>query len=50
MVEHVFGILENKLRIFDIGLPQTLHPRDVLDSAFLTTYHNLHIQHLKRSS
>ena len=27
-----------------------LHQRDVPDSAFLTTYHNLHIQHLKRSS
>ena len=30
--------------------PQTLYQRDVSDSAVLTTYHNLHIQHLKRSS
>ena len=35
---------------FEEVLPQTLHQRDVPDSAFLTTYHNLHIQHLKRSS
>ena len=31
-------------------LPQTLCQRDVPDSAFLTTYHSLHIQYLKRSS
>ena len=31
-------------------LPQTLHQQDVPDSAFLTTYHSLHIQYLKRSS
>ena len=31
-------------------LPQTLYQRDVSDSAVLTTYHSLHIQHLKRSS
>ena len=28
----------------------TLHQHDVSDSAVLTTYHSLHIQHLKRSS
>ena len=28
----------------------TLYQRDVPDSAVLTTYHSLHIQHLKRSS
>ena len=28
----------------------TLYQRNVSDSAFLTTYHSLHIQHLKRSS
>ena len=35
---------------FEEVLPQTLHQRDVPDSAFLTTNHNLHIHHLKRSS
>ena len=29
---------------------RTLYQRDVPDSAVLTTYHSLHIQHLKRSS
>ena len=28
----------------------TLYQRDVSDSAVLTTYHCLHIQHLRRSS
>ena len=31
-------------------LPQTLYLRDVSDSAVRTTYHSLHIEHLKRSS
>ena len=35
---------------FEEELPQTLYQLDVSDSAFLTTYHNLHILHLKRSS
>ena len=32
------------------GRTQTLYQRDVSDSAVLTTYHSLHIQHLQRSS
>jgi hypothetical protein len=31
-------------------LPQTLYQPDVPDSAFLTTYHSLHMRHRKRSS
>ena len=31
-------------------LPKMLYQLDVSDSAFVTTYHNLHIQHLQRSS
>ena len=30
--------------------PQTLYQLDISGSAFLATYHSLHIQHLKRSS
>ena len=35
---------------FEKVLPQTLYQRDVSDSAVLTKYHSLHIQHLKSSS
>ena len=35
---------------FEEVLPQTLHQLDISDSAVLTTYHSLYIQHLKRSS
>ena len=31
-------------------LPQTLYQRDISDSAVLTTYHSLHMQHLKKNS
>ena len=44
MARHLIGRYSKKV------LPQTLYQRDVSDSAFLTTYHSLHIQHLKRSS
>ena len=36
--------------MFEEELPQMLYQWDVPDSAVLTTYHSLHIQHLKRSS
>ena len=39
-----------RINKYIIWIPQTLYQRDVSDSAFLTTYHSLHIQHLKRSS
>ena len=39
-----------QLYTFEEELPQTLHQWDIPDRAFLMTYHNLHIQHLKRSS
>ena len=41
--------LEGPCTIFAV-LPKTLYQLDVSGSAFLTTYHNLHIQYLQRSS
>ena len=35
---------------FEEVLPQMLYQLDVSGSVFLTTYHNLHIQYLQRSS
>ena len=32
-----------------IYIPQTFYQRNVSDSAVLTTYHSLHIQHLKEA-
>ena len=50
-VSYVLYIHSNEIHNVEVRpAGTTLHQRDVPDSAFLTTYHNLHIQHLKRSS